>query len=81
MLGRSISSPVSGLVSGRWMAQCPADLPWWRVIGADGSLKTFGRGPEFGAEQTRRLRSEGIEVEDERVASASELFWEPESPI
>lgn len=49
-VGRELTHPVSGLLIGRWMAQAPEGVPWWRVVGADGSIKTFKRGPstEFG---------------------------------
>ena len=77
MLGRSITSPVSGLIAGKWMAQCPPDAPWWRVIGADGTIKTFGRGPEIGVEQARFLRDEGFEIDGEQVVDAKSRFWEP----
>ncbi|HEY5976501.1 MAG TPA: MGMT family protein [Solirubrobacterales bacterium] len=36
------------------------DLPWWRVVRADGSLAK-------GARQQRRLRSEGVPFNGERV--------------
>lgn len=38
-------------------------LPWWRVVRADGSLLSAHE-----EEQTRRLRREGVSVEDGRVA-------------
>lgn len=37
------------------------DLPWWRVVRADGSLAK-------GARQKRRLREEGVPFRGERVA-------------
>lgn len=64
-IGKSISRPVSGLVAGRWMAVCDPELPWWRVVGADGSIKTFGRSPDIGVEQRRRLEAEGVEFDSE----------------
>lgn len=36
------------------------DLPWWRVVRADGSLAK-------GAHQKRRLREEGVPFQGERV--------------
>ncbi len=41
-------------------------LPWWRVIRSDGTLA-----PEVAAEQSRRLRKEGVEVKGRRVRGAS----------
>ena len=37
-------------------------LPWWRVVASDGRLV-----PGHEAEQTRRLRKEGVEVDGRRV--------------
>jgi methylated-DNA-protein-cysteine methyltransferase-like protein len=41
-------------------------LPWWRVVHANGGLV-----PGHEAEQARRLRAEGVEVRDGRVALGS----------
>jgi alkylated DNA nucleotide flippase Atl1 len=40
------------------------DLPWWRVVRADGSLAK-------GARQRRRLTAEGVPFRDERVEMAA----------
>lgn len=41
----------------------PDDLPWWRVVGADGRLIA-----PAAAEQARRLHAEGVRVDDGRLA-------------
>ncbi len=41
---------------GQAMARCPAGLPWWRVVHADGSMKG-GPGSD---EQLARLTEEGV---------------------
>ena len=64
-IGRALENPVSGLVAGKWMATCPPNLPWWRVIGADGTLKTFNRSPEIALEQRQKLESEGVTFNDQ----------------
>jgi methylated-DNA-protein-cysteine methyltransferase related protein len=38
--------------------QHPRSVPWWRVIRSDGTLA-----PAVGHEQARRLRAEGVEVQ------------------
>lgn len=43
-----------------------AGLPWWRVVTTDGRLV-----PGHENEQERRLRVEGVHVEDGRVASGT----------
>ncbi|MBL8059388.1 MAG: MGMT family protein [Chthonomonas sp.] len=66
-IGQEMPNPVSGLLIGRWMGQIFDDVPWWRVIGADGSIKTFKRGPEHGMRQRQLLEQEGIEFCDGMV--------------
>jgi alkylated DNA nucleotide flippase Atl1 len=50
---------------GGFLAAHGADLPWWRVVRADGTLADHKVG-----EQSRRLRSEGVEVVQGRVVDA-----------
>lgn len=47
---------------GAFLAQYGENLPWWRVVRADGNLAAHKRG-----EQARRLRAEGIEIVSHRV--------------
>jgi methylated-DNA-protein-cysteine methyltransferase related protein len=66
-LGKALTNPVSGYMVGRWMASCPPDLPWWRVVAKDGRLPVWRRDPSLGIDQRRTLEEEGVEFEDERV--------------
>ena len=66
-LGMSLPSPVSGVLVGKWMAQCPDDLPWWRVVGKSGDLLVARRDPRLAAIQRQRLISEGVEFEGDLV--------------
>lgn len=50
---------------GAFLAEHGADLPWWRVVRADGALADHKV-----AEQARRLRDEGVEVIAGRVVAA-----------
>lgn len=72
-VGRALASPVSGLLVGRWLNRVPDDVAWWRVVGRDGSLLLAKRGPEFAAEQRRRLEAEGVLFEGDRVATSAML--------
>jgi methylated-DNA-protein-cysteine methyltransferase-like protein len=45
-------------------------LPWHRVVGAGGKI-AFPPGSKAHREQTRRLRNEGVEVTNGRVARAA----------
>lgn len=53
--------PRAGRAVGNLLA-ASNDLPWWRVVRADGRL-----GSTKPAEQARRLRDEGVRVESGRV--------------
>jgi methylated-DNA-protein-cysteine methyltransferase-like protein len=41
---------------GQAMARCPGDVPWWRVVRADGRMK----GTPGADEQRARLAEEGV---------------------
>ena len=56
--------PGAARAVGGVLRRSGGQFPWWRVIAASGRLLT---GHE--AEQTRRLRAEGIEVRDGRVVT------------
>lgn len=51
---------------GRLLATTDHEVPWWRVVTADGRLV-----PGNEAEHERRLRAEGLEVRSGRVIRAS----------
>ena len=48
---------------GTIMALSDGELPWWRVVASTGRLV-----PGHEAEHTRRLRAEGVELRNGRVA-------------
>jgi alkylated DNA nucleotide flippase Atl1 len=58
-------SPGAPRQAGRALAQthAPAELPWWRVVRADGTLAK-------GREQHRRLLREGVPMRGPRVILA-----------
>ncbi|MFN7172255.1 MAG: MGMT family protein [Fimbriimonadaceae bacterium] len=76
-LGKALPNPVSGLIVGRWMTQCPLDLPWWRVIAKDGRLVIGKRSPELLGVQSELLKAEGHTVKDFCVQPPHD-FWLPE---
>jgi alkylated DNA nucleotide flippase Atl1 len=54
-------SPGSPRFAGSVLFECDdPDLPWWRVVRADGSLAK-------GARQRERLRAEGVPFRGDRV--------------
>ena len=54
--------PGAARAVGHLLATQPADLPWWRVVAANGRLV-----PGHEAEHARRLAAEGVAVVNGRV--------------
>lgn len=62
----------------RWaggaMAACPDDVPWHRVINAQGKISLRrGAGPEL---QRRRLEAEGVEFDEKDRVDFARFGWE-----
>jgi methylated-DNA-protein-cysteine methyltransferase-like protein len=60
--------PGAGRAVGRILATSGDDLPWWRVVTASGRLV-----PGHEGEHARRLRAEGVAVNDGHVDAAADL--------
>lgn len=61
----------------RWvggaMAACPDDVPWWRVVNAQGKIS-----PRPGAEEQRlRLEDEGVLFDDKERIDLKVFGWNP----
>ena len=52
--------PGAARAVGRLLSSGEGDLPWWRVVNASGRLV-----PGHEVEHARRLRAEGVEVDEE----------------
>jgi methylated-DNA-protein-cysteine methyltransferase-like protein len=63
-VGRALRFPTTGRMVGRWLGQCPRDVPWWRVIATTGQMPIGKRDPYLQMEQQELLRREGVLVED-----------------
>ena len=57
-----VGHPGQARAVGRVLGAGGADLPWWRVVAADGRLV-----PGHEVEQRRRLRGEGVTTDERRV--------------
>ena len=57
-----VGHPGQARAVGRVLAAGEPDLPWWRVVAADGRLV-----PGHEREQRRRLRAEGVTTDERRV--------------
>ena len=67
-VGRALLPPLSGLLVGRALRNCPMDVPWWRVVGSDGRLPIAKQSVDLEYEQLRRLEAEGVSLKpDGRV--------------
>lgn len=62
-VARRAGRPGAARAVGGFLAEHGGDLPWWRVVRADGSL-------HHPREQGRRLRAEGLDVRGGRVLDA-----------
>jgi methylated-DNA-protein-cysteine methyltransferase related protein len=75
-LGSALKHPASGFMVGRWMAQCPEGIPWWRVIAKTGSLPIGKRDPYSEIDQRRLLEKEGVQFVNDLV-DVEQFMWEP----
>lgn len=66
-VGELLSARASGRSVGRWMAQSPDGVPWWRVVAKTGQLPISKRGPGYASEQEERLRKERVQFLDSCV--------------
>ncbi|HMD32931.1 MAG TPA: MGMT family protein [Candidatus Acidoferrales bacterium] len=72
-VGRALRLPGGGRTAGRAMAACPPGVPWHRVIGAGGHLRT----PEpYCSYQRQLLTREGVAFIGNRVDLANHA-WKP----
>jgi methylated-DNA-protein-cysteine methyltransferase-like protein len=75
-LGAALRNPASGFMVGRWMAQCPDGIPWWRVVAKTGALPIAKRDPYAEVDQRRLLEHEGVRFLEDRVEMDGQV-WEP----
>ena len=67
-VGQALRQPASGYMVGRWMAKCPEDVPWWRVVSKEGLLPVWKKDREAERRQIEQLQAEGVEVVEGRVS-------------
>ena len=84
----ALISPPQGLTlkdydafKARWvggaMAQCPEDVPWWRVINAQGKISERPGAQE----QRQRLEAEGVVFDDRERIDFRRFGWQgPDTP-
>jgi len=71
--------PLTARQVGRIMAHAlEDDIPWWRVVGSDGSLRIHKRDPLLALLQKSLLQQEGVPfTRDGRVPMTPEYVAEP----
>jgi len=77
-LGRALQRPISGFLVGRAMANCPPDIPWWRVVDRHGLFVVAKKDPVAAETQRQKLKEEKTEMADEDQVSPS-AFVDPDS--
>jgi methylated-DNA-protein-cysteine methyltransferase-like protein len=75
-LGRAMHYPATGRMVGRWMANCPDDIPWWRVVNKRGDLPIAKRDAYLGVQQRQLLEKERIPFRNDLV-HLEECGWIP----
>ena len=76
-VGRVLAPRLSGLLVGRRLRSVPDDVPWWRVVAADGSLPTAKRDPRLARDQRERLEAEGVSFDETERIDMARYRWEP----
>jgi methylated-DNA-protein-cysteine methyltransferase-like protein len=74
-----VCPPLTARQVGRIMAHAlDDDIPWWRVVGSDGSLRIRKRDPMLAQLQKAYLQQEGVQfTPDGRVQMTPELVADP----
>ncbi len=63
-VGARCQPPISGYICGRIMIHSHDAVPWWRVVGKDGTLRISKRNPLLAADQRAKLEAEGVEFDE-----------------
>lgn len=72
--GRASGARTVGWALGSLSEERAKQVPWWRVLRADGSLG-MGRDPEAAALQRRRLEAEGLRFDAEGRIDIGRFGW------
>jgi methylated-DNA-protein-cysteine methyltransferase-like protein len=66
-VGQHLKHPTTGRIVGRWLTNCPENVPWWRVVGFNGRLPIAKQGIGLENLQADLLTKEGVEVVDGKI--------------
>ena len=65
-VARALGEPHTARTVGWAMRFCPDDIPWWRVVGAQGRILTASR-PQGTNHQQVLLAREGVMLDDDHI--------------
>ena len=77
-VGRLLRNPATGYQVGRWMANAPEGVPWWRVVAKSGQLPIAKRGPSLADEQMERLLKERVAFSTRGQVDMDKAAWQPD---
>lgn len=76
-IGYWLDPPIGARQVGRIMYSAPEGVPWWRVVGADGSLPIHRREAQAAWVQQEFLQSEGVALTPGLRVKMKLHRWEP----
>jgi methylated-DNA-protein-cysteine methyltransferase-like protein len=76
-IGRFVG--LTGRQVGSIMGMCQSGVPWWRVLGHDGSFSIAKKDPILENEQRDRLLAEGVPMNGNGRVNMRLALWDGES--
>lgn len=76
-IGRFVG--LTGRQVGSIMGLSQGDIPWWRVLGHDGSFSIAKKDPILEREQRDRLLREGVPLRESGKVNMKLALWDGES--
>ena len=76
-VGRFIG--LTGRQVGSIMGMCEADIPWWRVLGHDGSFSIAKKDPVLEKRQRDHLLEEGVPIKENGKVDMKRALWDGET--
>jgi methylated-DNA-protein-cysteine methyltransferase-like protein len=55
---------VTARMAGKALRFCPDGVPWWRIVGSDGTLRIARHDPALAKLQREKLEAEGVRLSD-----------------
>ena len=76
LIARALGEPQGARMVGWAMHQCPAGLPWHRILNSQGRVSLSGEG---GALQQRLLEDEGVQFDERGRVDLARYLWDAEA--